>query len=65
MEKKYYATLKSWAANGKCYYRVVEVLAESIREARQNANSFRLPGETVAYISLTNTPTPDMPNELD
>lgn len=65
MAQKYYATLKSWAANGKFYYRVVEVLAESFREARSCANSMRLPGESVAYVSSTNTPTPDSPNELD
>lgn len=65
MEKKYYATLKSWSDNDKCYYRVAEVLAESFREARQVANSLRLPGESVAYVSLTNNPTPDSPNELD
>lgn len=65
MEKKYYATLKSWSANGKCYYRVVEVIASSFREARSCTNSLRLPGESVTYVSSTNTPTPDSPNKLD
>lgn len=65
MEQKYYATLKSWSDNGKCYYRVVEVIAGSFREARQNANSLRLPGESVSYVTSINTPTPDMPWELD
>ena len=65
MAQKYYATLKSWAETGKNYYRVLEVSAESFREARSRANSLRLPGESVAYVSSTNTSTPDSPNELD